>query len=141
MRERERERNNSKKDNRHNSKETNVQIVPRSVIQEKLKQKVYEITKELGMKNTTESTVRYLGHKFKPLETDNGDRLNRELRIIKWLMIEFNRTQKVTILGRIVNAAALITTPITFQLHGLHLKSQDDKLLSRIQKKLARQIF
>ena len=88
------------------------------------------------MKNTTELIVRYLGHKFKPLEVENKDRLDRAFRTIKWLTSKFNRTQNVTLMGRIVNASALITTPIRFQLHGLYLTSKDDKILSRIQTKI-----
>ena len=84
------------------------------VVQEKLKNKVKEITQELKMKNTTELIVRYLGHKFKPLEVENKDRLDRAFRTIKWLTSKFNRTQNVTLMGRIVNSSALITTPIRF---------------------------
>ena len=45
------------------------------VVQEKLTQKVHDITTELGMKDTTKQIVRYLGHKFRPLVTSNKEKL------------------------------------------------------------------
>ena len=59
------------------------------VVQEKLVQKVHEITTELGLKDTTRKIVSYLGHKFRPLVTTNTEKLKGALRNIKWLMTKF----------------------------------------------------
>ena len=91
------------------------------VVQKELSDMVQQITTELGLKNTTNQIVRYLGHKFRPLVKDNTDKLKSALKTIKWLTNKFRRTQNVTIQGRIANASAIITAPLRFQLHGIHL--------------------
>ena len=109
-------------------------------MQNELTGKVKKITEELGLKDTTNLIVRYLGHKFRPLVKNNTEKLKGALKTITWLTNKFRRTQNITIQGRIINANAIITTPLRFQLHGMHLHSKDQKIISKIQKTINRYI-
>ena len=65
---------------------------------------------------------------------NNTEKLKSALKVITWLTNKFRRTQNITIQGRIINANAIITAPLRFQLHGMHLHTKDQKIISKIQK-------
>ena len=64
---------------RINSSKTEVYVVT-----DALKNRCLEITREIGLKNTTEKIVRYLGHKFRPLISENTEQLKLQHRTIAW---------------------------------------------------------
>ena len=65
-----------------------------------------------------------------------SEKLKGALQVINWMTTKFTRTQNVTLQGRIINAIALITTPLRFMLHGIQLRTEDKPIINKIQKKI-----
>ena len=84
---------------RINSSKTEVYMVT-----DALKDRCLEITKEIGLKNTTDKILRYLGHKFRPLISENIEQLKAQHKTIAWTMNKLQRAQS----GRVVNATSII---------------------------------
>ena len=120
---------------RINSTKTEVYVVTESLTNGCL-----EITKEIGLKNTTDKVVRYLGHKFQPLVSENKDQLKSQHKTIAWTINKLQRSQSTTLAGRIVNATAMITSTLRFTLRGITIATADMKQISKIQSKVNRYI-